>query len=305
MRKIFGYLGEYRERLNYRYLVVLMLLLAGAVFVNFGLYSEDDWIKYDPSAASRLLKYILGYGVVYGGSWLLLMAFDRDPRLRDGRLWALILAAVVLFSVRAWHRPDYPSIIRAVPPNYVTLVYKLILNASGMVFLFIPIAVYWAVADRRKSPVYGFHAKGVVLWPYFVMIGIMLPFIFLAARDASFQSTYPRALRLHIPPDDAHYVAATVVYEIFYSLDYVVTEFFFRGFLIIPLAAIVGEKAILPMCAFYVAIHFDKPMAECISSFFGGLLLGILAWRTKSIYGGVIVHLGIALSMELAGWYFR
>ena len=96
-----------------------------------------------------------------------------------------------------------------------------------------------------------------------------------------------------------------MAYESVYSLDYVVTEFFFRGFLIIPFARIVGPKAILPMCAFYVSIHFDKPLGECISSFFGGLMLGILAYRTKSVYGGVIVHLGIALGMELVGWWYR
>jgi hypothetical protein len=306
MRKIIGYLRDYfRDSLDYRYLTVLMILLAGAVFVNFGLVSEDEWIKEDPSSISRLLKYLAGYAVIYGGAWLLLLAFDRDPRLRDGRLWALIVAGIFLFSIRAWHRPDYGAIVQTVPYVYATLVYKLFMNLSGFVFLFIPIALYWLIADRKNGPVYGFHAKGVVLWPYFVMIGIMLPVIYFAARDPSFQTTYPRALRLNIPESDPHWLGATMLYETVYSFDYVVTEFFFRGFLIIPLARIVGEKAILPMCAFYVAIHFDKPLGECISSFFGGALLGIMAYRTKSIYGGVIVHLGIALSMEVAGWYFR
>lgn len=306
MRRIIGYLRDYfRHGLNYGYLAVLVIFVAGSVAVNFGLVSEDEWIKQDPSSMSRLLKYLLGYGVIYGGAWLLLLVFDRDPRLRSGRLWTLILAGIVLFSIRAWHRPDWDAIVASVPPVYTTLAYKLIINLSGLVFLFIPIALYWLIVDRKAGPLYGFHAKGVVLWPYFVMIGIMLPVIFIAARDPSFQTTYPRALRLNIPESDPHWAGATALYETVYSFDYVVTEFFFRGFLIIPLARIAGDKVVLPMCAFYVAIHFDKPLGECISSFFGGALLGILAYRTKSIYGGVIVHLGIALSMEVAGWYFR
>jgi hypothetical protein len=305
MRKIFGYLRDYFRGLNYPYLLVLLHLLALAVFVNFGVYSEDNWIKADPDSLHRLLKYIAGYGVMYGGAWLLLMAFDRDRRLRSGKLWGLITAGVILFSLRAWYQPDYATIGTWASPAYMTLVYKLIINATGLVFLFIPIAVYWLIADRKNGQLYGFHAKGVVLWPYFLMIGIMLPLIFFAARDASFQDTYPRALRLNIPREDPHWFGGTMLYEAVYSFDYVVTEFFFRGFLIIPIARMVGEKAILPMCAFYVAIHFDKPLAECISSFYGGALLGILAYRTKSIYGGVIVHLGIALSMELVGWYMR
>ena len=56
------------------------------------------------------------------------------------------------------------------------------------------------------------------------------------------------------------------------------------------------------MAAFYCTIHFGKPLGECISSFFGGLVLGVLAARTRTIYGGLIVHLGLAWLMELGGW---
>jgi len=43
-------------------------------------------------------------------------------------------------------------------------------------------------------------------------------------------------------------------------------------------------------------------MGEAISSFAGGLLLGIISYHTKSIWGGFIIHLGIAGLMELAGF---
>jgi hypothetical protein len=56
------------------------------------------------------------------------------------------------------------------------------------------------------------------------------------------------------------------------------------------------------MAAFYCTIHFGKPLGECITSFFGGLALGVLAYRTRSILGGLIIHLGLAWMMELGGW---
>jgi hypothetical protein len=43
-------------------------------------------------------------------------------------------------------------------------------------------------------------------------------------------------------------------------------------------------------------------MGEAISSFWGGILLGILSYHTGSIRGGLTVHLGIAWMMEAAGW---
>jgi membrane protease YdiL (CAAX protease family) len=55
------------------------------------------------------------------------------------------------------------------------------------------------------------------------------------------------------------------------------------------------------MVVAYALIHFEKPLVEALSSIVGGLVLGIISYRTKSIYGGVILHLGIAFTMEIAG----
>lgn len=305
MKKILGYLRDYfRGQCNYWYLGTLVLLLAPCVYYNFFVLSEDRWIKTDPDAVRRLLKYLAGYFAIFGGAYALQIIFDRDKALRSAKLWALIAFSIVLFSLRAWYMPEWGEIVRHVAPVYATLAWKIVVNAMGFVGLFIPCAIYWLIVDRQREPLYGFHAKGVVLWPYFVLILLMLPLLFAAGSQPNFQDYYPRAARLSIPRSDPAWLGGTLAYESVYSLDYIVTEAFFRGFLIIPFARIVGPKAILPMCAFYVSIHFDKPLEECISSFFGGLVLGILAYRTKSIYGGVIVHLGIALGMELVGWWY-
>ncbi len=281
-----------------------MLFIAACIYINFFVKSEEVWIKPDINGPRRLLKYIGGYATVFGGAYMLQMLFDKDKALRSGKLWALILFAVLLFSVRAWFTPDWSTISRWSAPVYNTLLWKIIVNAEGFIFLFIPCTIYWLLVDRWKEPLYGFHAKGVVLWPYLILIVLMLPLLAAAGSQPDFQAVYPRAARLNIPRTDEHWLGGTLLYETFYSIDYVVTEFFFRGFLILPFVRIIGPKAILPMCAFYVSIHFDKPLGEAISSFFGGLILGILAYRTRSIYGGVIVHLGIALGMELVGWWY-
>ena len=65
---------------------------------------------------------------------------------------------------------------------------------------------------------------------------------------------------------------------------------------------ICGKHCIIPVACFYCTIHFGKPMGEAISSFFGGMLLGIVSFNTGSIWGGLMVHLGIAWLMEIGGW---
>jgi membrane protease YdiL (CAAX protease family) len=86
---------------------------------------------------------------------------------------------------------------------------------------------------------------------------------------------------------------------LFYGFDFVFIEFFFRGFLLLAFYRHFGWSCLMPMACFYVSIHFGKPLGETISSFFGGSILGILAIRTGSIAGGIIVHLGVAWLMEI------
>jgi hypothetical protein len=72
--------------------------------------------------------------------------------------------------------------------------------------------------------------------------------------------------------------------------------------LVLAFAKWVGKDAILPMALFYCTIHFGKPLGECISSYFGGLILGIVIYHTRTIFGGLMVHVGIAWLMELGGY---
>ena len=98
-------------------------------------------------------------------------------------------------------------------------------------------------------------------------------------------------------------------FEISYAIDFIFIELFFRGFLILGLIKYLGKDAILPMIVFYTVIHFGKPIPETISSFFGGYILGVIAYSQKHIRIGIIFHLVLALGMELfaflkiAGYY--
>jgi membrane protease YdiL (CAAX protease family) len=46
-------------------------------------------------------------------------------------------------------------------------------------------------------------------------------------------------------------------------------------------------------------IHYGKPMPETFGAILAGLLLGTLAMRTRSIWGGVLIHIGVATTMDV------
>jgi membrane protease YdiL (CAAX protease family) len=90
-----------------------------------------------------------------------------------------------------------------------------------------------------------------------------------------------------------------VLWEGMYALQFVSLEFFFRGFLLKGLRPALGANAIFVMLVPYCMIHFTKPLPETFAAIGAGLVLGTLAMRTRSIWGGVLIHIGVAASMDL------
>ncbi len=70
-----------------------------------------------------------------------------------------------------------------------------------------------------------------------------------------------------------------------------------------PLRRSMGSSAIFAMMIPYVMIHIGKPMIECFGAVIAGIVLGTLALNTRSIWSGFLIHVSVALSMDiLAIW---
>jgi len=46
-------------------------------------------------------------------------------------------------------------------------------------------------------------------------------------------------------------------------------------------------------------IHFTKPMPEATAAIFAGLILGYMAVRSKSFVPGIMLHVSVAVTMDL------
>jgi membrane protease YdiL (CAAX protease family) len=161
----------------------------------------------------------------------------------------------------------------------------------------------WKKFDSDQ-PFYGLTTRRFKWLPYVLLVACMLPLIAAASTQPDFLAMYPKIRSILHFDENIHLTwLHKLIFEISYGTDFFGIEIFFRGFLILAFLKWVGKDAILPMTCFYCTIHFGKPMGECISSYFGGLLLGIVVYNTRSIYGGLVVHLGIAWLMEVGGYF--
>lgn len=133
------------------------------------------------------------------------------------------------------------------------------------------------------------------------VFALILPVIVVGAWFASsqprFQQVYPFFKAW--PGGDGSLVEM-LVWWVLYGSTFVALEFFFRGFLVTAGFQFIGWWAIPAMAAPYCLLHLDKPLPEMITSLFGGLLLGVVALRTRSILAGVLSHVTLAIGTDLA-----
>jgi membrane protease YdiL (CAAX protease family) len=307
LKKIISILGDYYKN-HFNWLGFFLCALLGAVLIKVA-YHNDFYLKYierESNLNLQIIRYCELYAIAFIGAFILQGIAERDLKfLKSSNWWLLNLLAIVLFAIRG-SDVDYGALIFGKVDSSVFGFYsKVAYNLGGFFTLILPCLVYWFFVDKRNQNFYGFKIKNVNLKPYFILLSMMIPLLFWAGTQPDFLDTYPRYTKIGISELHEHYKIYTGFYEIAYGSDFLFTEFFFRGFIVLAFATKFGHRAILPMCVYYITIHFGKPLGETISSFFGGLLLGVIAYRTKSIYGGIIVHLGIAYLMEIFAFLGR
>ena len=126
---------------------------------------------------------------------------------------------------------------------------------------------------------------------------IMLPPVFYVASWENYQDIYP------FYDHAGRSLTDLLLWECFYLAQFLALEFFFRGFMVSQLRPWAGHGAIFIMVIPYCMIHFPKTASETFGAIIAGIVLGALALRGKSIWGGVLLHCGIALTMDLLCLY--
>lgn len=84
------------------------------------------------------------------------------------------------------------------------------------------------------------------------------------------------------------------------AVDVAAAEFLFRGFLMWTLIRVAGPMGVVLATFPFVFTHLGKPELETLSTFFGGLGFGWLAWRTRSVLYGALLHAWVINLVVLA-----
>lgn len=297
MKKVISQLRDFVIAQKTLHWVLILLFCAISVYINYGLELQDAIDGMSP--VSEFFSFVALYGVHTVFAYLLYSFLYKEYSFwkKPGFL-ILLLCSFFIFAIRATVYHHHYWIRELSSDENGILNGKVFNDIFRLLYLALPVTVVWFFADRDQ-PLYGCSVEKHKWKMYWTLLLCMVPLIVGASFLSDFLDYYPRFFKLekHAAP-----VWKILVFELFYGMDFSSIELFFRGFMVMAFARYVGINAILPMSAFYLSIHYGKPMGEAISSFFGGTILGVISFHSRSILGGIMVHVGIAWLMELGGW---
>jgi uncharacterized protein len=169
----------------------------------------------------------------------------------------------------------------------------LIANYIGL--LLVPMLFIFLVA-RDEPARFGFCLgdSWKAWWPTILLYAGVLVLLLPASRMSDYQARYPL---------EGIGVAGTlpsfVFYEARWALYFFCWEFFFRGFLLSGLQRFMGWWAVPVQALAFGIMHLGKAPTEFIAAFPAGIILGMLAVRSKSFLPGFLLHLAAALTFDV------
>jgi hypothetical protein len=304
MKKIWKFLVNHlREDFHAGQYAATAILLAVCLCLNYSVDFEDHYLEL-LQGFTKYFAYFIFYSIPYFGA-VFIFAYSKKQLTIFAEKWFWIksLFGISILSLDA----SLPYLDDAL--NYLSnprvqyWLYKVVMNGISFITVFIPILIFYYAYDKHEGHRYGLSSHKFEARPYFVMLLIMLPLIIMASYNPAFIRQYPmyKTSFAHVHMGVNEWVTVAI-YELAYGLDFITVEYLFRGFLVLAMAQFLGRSAVLTMAVVYCVLHFGKPAGEAMSSIFGGYILGVVAYETKSVWGGIIVHMGIAWMMEVVAF---
>jgi membrane protease YdiL (CAAX protease family) len=158
-----------------------------------------------------------------------------------------------------------------------------------------------AAALGRSPRDCGLRFRGVSrhLPAYLSLGGLMLPIVVSVSYLPAFQRYYPFY-------DHAEQsVQGLLLWEALYAVQFITLEYFYRGFLLFSLERFLGVYAVFVMVIPYCMMHFGKPFVETLAAIPAGIVLGILALKTRSIWPGAALHIAVGWTTDLLSLWQR
>ncbi len=295
---------------NWKLFASVLVFILLCVALNYGFSLYKDYIYHTPDKLLKGFKNALLLGVPFLVVCLFISLFtDHKEFWRHLGFWARILVFFGIWNVSyAWDPLDFLK--PGLTGHAFIFVSRTVNRLESMVNVVLPLVVAYFLFERESyKSMYGIRSTHWDWKPYLILFLLLVVTIGLGSFFNDLRAYYPR----YLLTQGGEYAATSgfdewilvAIYELAYGSDFISIELFFRGALVLAFYRYLGGYVVLAMVASYVCLHFGKPLTEALSSAVGGYVLGVIALHSRNIWGGVVLHVGVAWLMEFYGWLQR
>ncbi len=213
-------------------------------------------------------------------------------------LTPLLLTIFKYFGSKEFYLGSLQSVIQSGNPDLASALY--VFASSFVLFGLVPIFIirfffHESLADYGiQLGDWRFGAKAI-----FVLGVVFAVSAFPSSRMPAFLEEYPVFRGAGVSGQ------TFLMHALSYALFYIGWEIYFRGFMQFGLRKSLGDwNAILVQVLASCLVHIGKPAEETFSSILGGLVWGILAFRTRSLLYGIVTHWILGVSLDIFIVYF-
>ncbi len=235
----------------------------------------------------------------------------------DNRPLACLLITAIILTLQEYYggRQFYDSLIRPALSEYQAeghtwIKFKKWDEFYGYVwwsgtriagYTIIPFGIWKLLFPKDSLLDMGLRVRGFIshIWIYGVCFLIVVAAMGLVATQPEFLRYYPFYKHSSRSWHDL------MAWQSIYWLQFLGLEAFFRGWMVGAMRHSLGSASVLAMAVPYCMIHYGKPYEEAQGAIIAGVFLGSLALKTRSIWGGLLVHIAVAVSMDLLSLWSR
>lgn len=217
--------------------------------------------------------------------------------------WAITLAVMVLFLYPGDERTFVQHFADpAADPAWVQ--YQSYLFHHGMTFLILTTALLLLRPAGIARYGMGLFAPGDWRWGLkwtLIACAVVTGPTWVSSRDPQFLAEYPLAPFAFTDP------SLLALFLFSYVLYYVGWESFYRGFIGFGMTGLgyTPFLALMVQVSLSTIIHIGKPQMELIGAIPGGILMGVLAWRSRSLLWPFLFHVYVGFINTWFCWVHR
>ncbi|MEN9001566.1 MAG: hypothetical protein ABF242_04600, partial [Flavobacteriales bacterium] len=237
MKVFFKYFRDYFEdSFSLKAHLLVAIFIGLCIYFNYEYDLYKNYFKVRNYQELKVLKLWSFFGFAFLVPLLIMSFFQKEKKTITNPYYLIfgLLALLFVSLDSSYYSLKY---LKPLIPNDLagfSFYQACLSNLNSLFTVMIPLFVIYYLTNHFKPELYGIKLNGANLKPYLILVGIMLPIVFIsAATQEDFTNYYPSYNFNRFEAAKLPQKAKIAIFELCYGFDFLSVELMFRGFMVV------------------------------------------------------------------------